>query len=119
KVGSICKWSYKVSCGNNYLCDFARKYNPSVIYNPTTIDTKHLHNRDLFESSNKKDDKISIGWTGSHSTLHYLNEVVPVLAKLEESFPFRFVVIANKNPALPLKSFEFKAWNVHSEIDDL
>lgn len=119
KVGSICKWSYKVSCGNDYLCDFARQFSCKVVYNPTTIDSENLHNPDLFELRSKKDEKITIGWTGSHSTLHYLNDVVPVLAKLEESFPFRFLVIANKNPELSLKSFEFKAWDVHSEIEDL
>ena len=119
KVGSICNWSYKVSCGSEYLCSFANRHNGHAIYNPTTIDTEHLHNPGLYEARNKRDKKITIGWTGSHSTLHYLDELVPILAKLEDSLPFRFVVIANKNPELPIKSFEFKTWDVSSEIEDL
>ena len=43
KVGSICKWAYKVSCGNEYLCNYAALYNKNVVYNPTTIDTENLH----------------------------------------------------------------------------
>jgi hypothetical protein len=32
----------QVSCGNEYLADYARKYNSNVVVNPTTIDTvKH------------------------------------------------------------------------------
>ncbi|UOQ76187.1 hypothetical protein MUN84_16530 [Hymenobacter sp. 5516J-16] len=45
KVGSICRWAYKVSCGNAYLRDYARQFNPNAVVNPTTIDTEHLHNQ--------------------------------------------------------------------------
>lgn len=119
KVGLICKWSYKISCGNAYLCNFARKYNADVVYNPTTIDTEHLHNPSLTSVQKSLKEKLVIGWTGSHSTLHYLDELVPVLSKLEKAYGFSFVVIANKNPALPLRSFKFKPWNAASEIEDL
>ena len=44
KVKNICKWSYKVSCGNEYLCNYARQYNRNVIYNPTWVDTETKHN---------------------------------------------------------------------------
>ena len=48
KVKSICKWSYRVSCGNEWLADFARQFNSQVVVNPTTIDTEKLHNPKLF-----------------------------------------------------------------------
>src|SRR5690606_2340693 len=118
KVGLICKWSYKISCGNEYLCEYAIKYNGNVTYNPTTIDTEKLHNPKLL-SDIQKDDTIVIGWTGSHSTLSYLNDLIPVISRLEQSYKFKFLVIANKNPEYPLKSFEFRHWNVSSEISDL
>src|SRR6478609_7825407 len=47
KVRSICQWSYKVSCGNEYLRSYARQFNKQVVYNPTTIDTENLHNSSL------------------------------------------------------------------------
>ena len=31
KVDSICKWAYKVSCGNEYLCEYARQFNANVV----------------------------------------------------------------------------------------
>ena len=59
KIQSICRWSYKVSCGNEYLCDYARQFNERVFYNPTTIDTGNLHNPSLYKIDSK--DKIIIG----------------------------------------------------------
>jgi hypothetical protein len=39
KVRSICKWSYKISCGNHFLMRYATHFNENVILNPTTIET--------------------------------------------------------------------------------
>jgi glycosyltransferase involved in cell wall biosynthesis len=111
----ICKWAYKVSCGNAYLCNFAKQFNANVVYNPTTIDTDHYHNK----ISNQKKEKFVIGWTGSHSTTRYLNEIVEVLKKLEGKYDFELQVIADIPPILDLKSFKFIKWKKEDEIDDL
>jgi glycosyltransferase involved in cell wall biosynthesis len=114
-VKLICRWAYKISCGNQYLCDFAAQYNSNVVYNPTTIDTEHHHNK-------VKDHQITrpvVGWTGSHSTLRYLLEIIPVLRELEKEIDFEFRVIADVNPEFNLKHFSFVKWNKETEIDDL
>jgi glycosyltransferase involved in cell wall biosynthesis len=119
KVGLICKWSYKVSCGNEYLADYARQFNPFVVVNPTAIDTEHIHNPELHPVS-QDSDYITIGWTGSHSTLKYLKSQIPVLQKLEEKYHHvRFLVIADHNPELPLKRVIFAPWSKESEAQDL
>ncbi len=115
KVGPICKWAYKVSCGNEYLCNYARQFNPNVVLNPTTIDTEHHHNR----IKNQDAAKVVIGWTGTHSTVSYLDELVPVLRKLEEDLDFEFKVISNRPPDFELKSLVYKHWAKDTEIDDL
>lgn len=121
KVSYICKWSYKVSCGNEYLCNYARKFNKSVVYNPTTIDTENLHNPTLHKVSNRDDNKVRIGWTGSHSTLKYLHEIESVLIKILHDYPqVEFVVIADKPPAVQaVQSVKFVPWNTETEIQDL
>jgi glycosyltransferase involved in cell wall biosynthesis len=111
----LCKWAYKVSCGNDYLCNFAAQFNQNVVYNPTTIDTENYHNK--ISNQNKK--KFVIGWTGSHSTTRYLNEIVEVLKKLEGKYDFELQVIADIPPTLNLKSFKFIKWKKEDEIDDL
>lgn len=114
-ANNLCKWAWKVSCGNDYLADQARKFNKNVVVNPTTIDTDHLHNlvKDKFPH------KVTIGWTGSHSTIKYLESVVPVLQKLEKEFDFDFLVIADKEPEFQLRSLKFVPWNKQTEIVDL
>lgn len=119
KVASICKWSYRVSSGNEYLCHYARQFNKNVIYNPTTIDTEHLHNPVAY-SIKKDPDKVVIGWTGSHSTLKYLKEVVPVVADLGKKYPFvELLVIADVPPGLSLSNVRFVPWSFETEIKGL
>jgi len=119
KVSKICKWSYKISAGNAHLAQFARKNNNNVIVNPTTIDTETLHNPVLFQKTEILDKKTVIGWTGTHSTLQYLEPMLPVIEKLEKLYDFEFLVIANINPNYELKSFRFVPWNKQTEIADL
>jgi glycosyltransferase involved in cell wall biosynthesis len=116
KVADICRWSYKVSCGNDYLRKYAQQFNSNAIINPTTIDTENLHNQ---VRDQQAPGKLIIGWTGTHSTLKYIEQVVPVLAKLEKEFDFEFRVISNQPPELPLRSLVYQPWQKETEIADL
>ena len=121
KVGSICKWSYKVSCGNEYLSNYAALFNKRVVYNPTTIDTENLHRRVSNPEPDQASDRIRIGWTGSHSTLKYLDEIQPVLRKILSAYPqVEFLVIADRPSSLDVgPSLMFIPWNSETEIMDL
>ena len=115
KVKSICKWSFKISCGNQYLADFASQFNDSVYIFPTVVDTVKTHNK----IQNQITSQVNIGWTGSHSTLIYLDELIVALSALEKKYNFKFFVIADKNPRLPLTCFQFVKWKKETEIEDL
>jgi len=119
KVKWICRWSYRVSCGNRYLADFASKYARQVVVNPTTLDPSRQQAR-LKPEKEPGQEGITIGWTGSHSTLKYLESFLGIIRQLEERHPhLSFLVIADRNPEYALKSFVFKKWNLETEIDDL
>jgi glycosyltransferase involved in cell wall biosynthesis len=115
KVANICRWSYKVSVGNEYLGDFARKYNSSVIVIPTVVNTSEVHN----QLQDQQTLIPSIGWTGTFSTLKYLDIVLPVLQELQAKYPFKFIVIADKDPKLPLQHYRFTKWSRDKEAEDL
>ena len=118
KVKSICRWSYKISCGNEFLCSYARQFNKNVYYNPTTVDTEKVHDPSLHEI--KGGDRIVIGWTGSHSTLKYLTELEPVLQSLELKYQqLQVNVISDLPPNLSLKRLHFSPWSVATEVSDL
>jgi glycosyltransferase involved in cell wall biosynthesis len=112
---NLCRWAYKVSCGNDYLCNYARLYNKQVVYNPTVIDTERHHNREASPTSGK----FVIGWTGSHSTIQYLNEIFPVIKELEQDYDFEFRVISDVPPSFSLRSLKFIRWNKETEISDM
>jgi len=118
KVSKICTWSYKVSCGNDYLYNYAKQFNPQVVLNPTTIDTENLHNPQIYNS--KTSTQVTIGWTGSHTTLKYLKEIESVLQRIEHKFDIvKILVIANQKPELALRTLQFLPWRKQSEAIDL
>lgn len=112
---NTCAWAWKVSCGNVYLRDHAARFNPHALINPTTIDTDGHHNR----VKDHVGEKTVIGWTGTHSTIKYLDRMIPILQKLEREFDFEFLVIADRAPDIDLKSLRFVPWSKETEIDDL
>ncbi|MEM1135524.1 MAG: glycosyltransferase family 4 protein [Bacteroidota bacterium] len=115
KIKKILCWSHKVSAGNTYLANFAREFNTEIKVNPTTIDTLHYHNN--VKKQNTK--AVVVGWTGTITTIKYLQSLIPVITKLEKHYNFTFKVIANENPNFDLKSFSFKKWEKATEIEDL
>lgn len=115
KVNKIIKWSYKVSCGNAYLKNHALEFNKNTIINPTTIDTEGLH----FKLKDQNTDKVIIGWTGTHSTMMYLEQAIPFLRKLYQIKEFKLLVISNQKPDFEFPEMEFVKWNGSTEQDDL
>jgi glycosyltransferase involved in cell wall biosynthesis len=115
KIKWICRWSYKVAGGNAYLCRYAKQFNSRVFLIPTCVDIKNRHNR-LKEQS---DLPVTIGWTGSHSTLKYLEPLVPLLKHLAEDYNITIVVICNQPPSFSFKGLQFIQWKEDDEIGQL
>jgi len=115
KVKRIIKWADSVTAGNSYLKKYAEQYNKNVQVLPTTIDLDNVHNI----PTTQNDANINIGWTGTHTTLRYLTEIVPILEELEKEHRFTFTVISNKKPDIKLNSLRYIPWNKETEIEDL
>src|SRR5215213_9622008 len=94
KIKHICSWANKISAGNDYLCFYARKYNNRVVLMPTCVDTIKSHNF----LKDQQTEKVIVGWTGSHSTMMYLDEILPVLKKVVEEFRVKLLIISNRAP---------------------
>lgn len=117
------KFSTNVACantviaGNAYLADKAKLYNTNVVVIPTTVNTNfhipkpHLRNK----------DKITIGWSGSISTIKHFESVIPVLIKLKEKFNDRiqFKVLGDPNYTNEVLKIKGIAWSLESEVDEL
>ncbi len=118
KVKTICRWSYRVCCGNRYLSDYARRYNSDVVIIPTTINMAAVEGQRTTRRGVA--DTLIVGWTGSRTTIKYLESIIDVLQAIESAHDqIEIVVIADVNPKLPLKRFRYIPWNPVTEIKDL
>lgn len=115
KVKQICKWSYKISCGNEYLCNYARQYNSNVVYNPTCVDTQNKHNILAVHDVSR----VTIGWTGSFPTMKYLDLVQPALRMLQDKYDFDIKIISTAKPTLDLRNIEYIVWSEENEVPEL
>lgn len=111
----LIKWAHKVSCGNDYLCAYAKLFNKNAFYNPTTIDTENHHNKIALHNN----EKFIIGWTGSHSTVQYLEEFLPLFKEFENNSQIEFRFISDIAPTFQLANFKFVQWSKENEIEEL
>ena len=116
KVESISKWASLILCGNHHLMEFARKYNLNVEYIPTTIDLVNGHNQ---LKQHKNQNKVVLGWTGTHSTIKYLHEIEDVLLELQKKYNIQINIISNKEPVFKKLAFNYIPWVKEKEIEDL
>ncbi|MGF1564929.1 MAG: glycosyltransferase [Flavobacteriales bacterium] len=101
--------------GNAWLAEFARQLNPSTVCIPTVVDTENVHNR----LQNQAIDDPVIGWTGSHSTLDYIEALVPLLEEVYRIQRFKLRVISDRKPTFEFPELDYVQWSAASEGDDL
>jgi len=124
KTGKIIELSDLVIAGNRYLANYALNFNPKVKIIPTTIDTdyhkprKQLTNEPMNQSTNPP---ITIGWTGTSTTLKHFELIIPALKLLKNQYGakicFKVIVdIPYQNSELGIVSTE---WKKETEVEDL
>jgi glycosyltransferase involved in cell wall biosynthesis len=117
KTSQLISLSDLVFAGNAFLAEYAKKFNARVEVVPTTINTDY-HIR---KAPERQDERICIGWTGSHTTIQHFEHAVPLLKRLKEKFGDKiyFKVIgdsAYENEELGIKGYP---WKLKTEIADL
>ena len=117
KIRFISKYSAKVAVCNNYLVNWVKQYNPNAILLPTTIDLSY--HKPIAKAPLAARRPV-IGWTGTQSTMVYLDLVREALAELQKKYDFEFRVICDVDPKFPaLNNYRFIKWALASEIEDL
>lgn len=67
----------------------------------------------------QKKSPTVIGWTGTHSTLPFLQTLEPVLAKVAKQRDIELLVIANREYTMPGVKTRFVRWSDATEVADL
>lgn len=115
KVAEICRLSTHIMAGNGYLADYARANNQAVTIIPTTIDTDKY----AFIEKTEEPETITIGWSGSFSTIQHLDTIRAMLQQLAKKESFRLRVIGAPVYKIPGVDTEAMQWRSDTELDDL
>ncbi|MFA6078131.1 MAG: glycosyltransferase family 4 protein [Candidatus Omnitrophota bacterium] len=116
KVARIIGMSKCVIAGNNYLKQFALKFNKNVIVIPSSIDTGKYKRR----LRSTADGEVVIGWMGSGTTKDFLHSLEPVFAKLSgmhKNITFKLVGAGSKEKRQG--NVIYKKWKMEEELADL
>jgi len=115
KIAEICRISKHVMAGNEFLADYARANNDHVTIIPTTIDT------DKYEFIERRDvpETVTIGWSGSFSTIQHLDTIRDILQDLAKTENYCLRVIGAPVYGLPGVDVEAMQWRSSTELDDL
>ena len=120
KVASIIRHSDHVIAGNEYLADYARRFNPAVTTIPTCVDTdRFVPSSDAVRSDVSAHTREPVvGWIGSPTTASYLRGLAGVLRRVRERHPFVLRVSGAGVPlTIPGVSVENRSWSLADEVE--
>lgn len=115
KIHRILPLCTHITAGNEYLAEFARKYNNNVTVVPSTIDC----NKYVPDEHYDNNGKVTIGWVGSHTTVKHFELVTNVYKNLLAKYgdKIQFKVIGDpiyENAELGIKGLP---WDNAKEVD--
>lgn len=113
KIQNILPLCTHVTAGNEYLAEYAKKFNSNVSIVPSTIDCKK------YVPMGQISDKITIGWVGSHTTVKHFELVINVYKNLIKKYgdKIQFKVIGDplyKNEELGIVG---EHWSNEKEVE--
>ena len=116
KIPKLIAMSRYVIVGNDYLGDYALKFNPHVTIIPTVLDTERYHKKQDY----RPQGKVNIGWVGLAYNLPYLQRLEGTFQKLKaEVGDFIFTLICSKGIKMDGVKIDFKPWNYDDEAKDI
>jgi glycosyltransferase involved in cell wall biosynthesis len=114
RVASIVRRSTHVIVGNQFLAEFATRYNSAVTVIPTAVDTTRFIPAD--HSSGQRRNPM-VGWIGSPTTFPYLEGIADVLRRVAADHPFVLRVSGAGRPArFPGVQVENVPWTLADEV---
>ncbi len=115
KVSDILALSAQVTVGNEFLANYARKFNSHVTVIPTAVDTNRFVPRpDPLPAEGRK---LVVGWIGSPTTFQYLESLKDILAAVSAKHPFTLKVSgAGRTVNFPGVDVQVVPWSMADEV---
>jgi glycosyltransferase involved in cell wall biosynthesis len=113
KTATICRMARHVTVGNEFLAAFARESARAVTVIPTTIDTES------YRVEPRQATKLPVvGWTGSGTTVSYLEAILPSLVRLRREVPFELQIVGAA-VGVPEIETTCRPWREATEVEDI
>jgi len=118
KVEAIIRSSDHVITGNEYLAQYARRFNAAVTTIPTSVDTDlFVPSADGSGSGGTVAREPIVGWIGSPTTGAYIRSLSNVLRRVRERHPFALRVSGAGEPfAIPGLRIVTEPWALAREV---
>jgi glycosyltransferase involved in cell wall biosynthesis len=119
KTADLIAMADLVIAGNDYLAEYAHHHNDKVVVIPTVIDTDAYRNQEQRQAQEQQ--TVTIGWTGSLTSVVHLEPALPLLRRLqrEHGDRLRFRVISDKAFTDPELKVDGVIWNAQEEARQL
>ena len=102
----------KVFVGNQYLYDYANRWNKNVFYLYSVV------NENIYRNLNKQNaNKFTIGWIGSPSTTKYLQEIIYYINQIPKRDKIRLITIGASNLINANFDLVQLEWKLEDEVD--
>lgn len=105
-VQDIMRRATTVIAGNDFLAEYASRFNRNVTVVPSSINVS-----DYRRTTNSN----VVGWIGSRTTLAYLKPLAPVFKQMG----IKLRVIASGDPSQLDFGVEFRPWRLETEMEEL
>jgi glycosyltransferase involved in cell wall biosynthesis len=117
KVAAIIRSSDHVIAGNDYLAEYARRFNPAVTMIPTSVDTDRFVPSARVASAGAASEPI-VGWIGSPTTGGYIRSLARVLQRVRERHPFTLRVSGlGERLEIPGVRVDHETWALAREVE--
>jgi len=114
KIPKLIAMSQHVIVGNDFLRDYALKFNHHVSVIPTVIDTERYQTKKDYRTQGQ----VNIGWVGLAYNLPYIQRLEGTFQKLKtEIGNFIFTVICSQGVRIDGVETVFKPWSYTNEVE--
>ena len=117
KISNLISIAKICVCGNKYLYDFSKQYNPNTYVIPTVVDTKKF-----IPKANRNEANITIGWTGTSGNYQFFTDkIIDEISTVLKTYPHvNFLFICDHKPDQRFNfPYNFIYWNEETEVKDL
>lgn len=115
KVREICRISKVVIVNSSHHREFVSQYNKNIWLVPSIVNTEQY----VFKPQPANPERVTIGWSGSPTTVRNLRVVSEALRQLAERVEHEVHLIGGTEFDLPGVRYTAQNWRAETEVEDL